>query len=74
MMSVIMYIYNLNTVLSTCHFISCLTLILKLQTFVAISESPFFASLNVGYPQVIIVDESYEVRFSRADLGIHTGP
>ena len=46
----------------------------ELQTSVAVSESPFLASLNVGYPQVIIVDEGYEVRVSRADLGVHSGP
>lgn len=44
------------------------------QTFVAVSESPFLACLNVGYPQVVIVDEGYEVRVSWADLGVHAGP
>lgn len=40
----------------------------------AVSESPFLAGLNVGDPQVVIVDEGYEVRVSRADLGVHAGP
>lgn len=44
------------------------------QTFVAVSESPFLARLDVGYPQVVIVDEGYEVRISGADLGVHACP
>lgn len=39
-----------------------------------ISEPPFLASLNVGYPQVVIVDKGDDVGVSRADLGVHTGP
>lgn len=46
----------------------------SLQTFVAVSESPFLASLNVGYPQVVVVDEGYKIRVSWADLGVHAGP
>lgn len=46
----------------------------NLVTFVTVSESSFLAGLNVGYPQVVIIDESYEVRVSRANLGVHTGP
>lgn len=46
----------------------------SIQTFVAVSESPFLARLDVGYPQVVIVDEGYEVRISRADLGVHACP
>lgn len=40
----------------------------------AVSESPFLIGLNVGNPQVIIVDEGYEVRISGADLWVHTSP
>lgn len=43
-------------------------------TFVTVSESPLLARLDVGYPQVVIVDEGYEVRISRADLGVHACP
>ena len=43
-------------------------------TFVAESESPFLSSLNVGNPQVVVVDEGYEVGVSGADLGVHAGP
>lgn len=46
----------------------------NLLTFVAVSESPLLARLDVGYPQVVIVDEGYEVRISRADLGVHACP
>lgn len=46
----------------------------SLQTFVAVSESPFLARLDMGYPQVVIVNEGYEVRISRADLGVHACP
>lgn len=45
-----------------------------LHTFVAVSESPFLSSLNVSYPQVVIVDEGYEVGVPRADFGVHAGP
>lgn len=40
----------------------------------AVSEPPFLASLNVGDPQVVIVDEGHEVGVSGADLGVHAGP
>lgn len=40
----------------------------------AVRESPFLACLNVGYPQVIVVDKGYKVWISGADLGVHTGP
>lgn len=36
-------------------------------------ESPLLARLNVGYPQVVVVDEGYKIRVSGADLGIHPG-
>lgn len=45
----------------------------KWVTFVTVSEPPFLARFNIGYPQVIIIDKSYEVGVSRADLGVHTG-
>lgn len=44
------------------------------QTFVAEGESSLLSSLQMGHPQVIVVDEGYEVRISRADLGIHACP
>lgn len=37
-------------------------------------EPPFLAGLDVGDPQVVIVDEGYEVGISRTDLGVHTRP
>lgn len=46
----------------------------SLQTFVAESESPLLSSLEVSDPQVVIVDEGYEVRISGADLGVHACP
>lgn len=45
-----------------------------IPTFMAICESPFLARLDVGYPQVIVVDKGYKVGVSGADLGVHTGP
>lgn len=47
---------------------------MKTQTFVAKSESPFLAGLDVGDPQVVIVDEGYEVGVSGTDLGVHARP
>lgn len=47
---------------------------LSLPTFVAVGEPPLLARLDVGYPQVVIVDKGYEVRVSRANLGVHAGP
>lgn len=44
------------------------------QTFVAEREPPFLAGLDVGDPQVVIVDEGYEVGISRTDLGVHARP
>lgn len=43
-------------------------------TFVTIAESPLFPSLDVGHPQVVVVDEGDEVRFSSRDLRVHAGP
>lgn len=46
----------------------------RIQTFVAVGESPFLPRLDVGYPQVVVVDEGYEVGVCGADLGVHAGP
>lgn len=46
----------------------------QLHTFVAVGEPPLLAGLDVGNPQVVIVDEGDEVRVSRADLRVHAGP
>lgn len=37
-------------------------------------ESPFFAGLDVGDPQVVVVDEGYEVGISGTDLWVHACP
>lgn len=47
---------------------------MKSQTFVAKREPPFLAGLDVGDPQVVIVDEGYEVGISRTDLWVHACP
>lgn len=63
--------------MNTWHFIARFKISDKaksLQTFVAESESPLLSSLEVSYPQVVIVDEGYEVRIPGADLGIHARP
>lgn len=52
----------------------CRKLQVKGQTFVAKRESPFFAGLDVGDPQVVIVDEGYEVGISGTDLWVHACP
>lgn len=52
----------------------CGKLLIKSQTFVAKRESPFLARLDVGDPQVVIVDEGYEVGISRTDLWVHACP
>ena len=72
-----MHFSELKKVLNSEHFIAFLNNSNKIQwtqTFVAESESPLLARLNVGYPQVVVVDEGYEVRVSGADLGVHTCP
>lgn len=46
-------------------------LLIKSQTFVAKCESFFLARLDIGNPQVVIVDEGYEVGISRTDLWVH---
>lgn len=43
-------------------------------TSVAEGQPPLLACLNVGYPQVIAVDEGEEGGVGRADLGVHPGP
>lgn len=52
----------------------CGKLLMKGQTFVAKSESPFLAGLNVGDPQVIVIDEGYKVGIGRTDLWVHARP
>lgn len=42
-------------------------------TFVAEGESPFFHRLNVGHPDVTVVNEADEVGIHRADFGVHAG-
>lgn len=40
-------------------------------TFVAEGESPFFPRLNVGHPDVAVVNEADEVGIHRTDFGVH---
>lgn len=40
----------------------------------AVRQSSLLARLYVSYPQVVIVDKSYEVRVSGTELGVHAGP
>lgn len=40
-------------------------------TFVAEGEPPFFTRLNVGHPDVAVVNEADEVGVHRADFGVH---
>lgn len=37
-------------------------------------ESPLFAGLDVGDPQVVIVDKGYEVGIGGTDLWVHACP
>lgn len=43
------------------------------HTFVTVGESLLLSSLDISYPQVVIVHEGDEVGVSRADLWIHAG-
>lgn len=52
----------------------CGKLRIRTRTFVAKRESPFLAGLDVGDPQVVVVDEGYEVGISGADLWVHACP
>lgn len=40
-------------------------------TFVAEGEPPFFTRLNVGHPDVAVVNEADEVGVHQTDFGVH---
>lgn len=43
-------------------------------TFVAEGESPFLPRLNVGHPDVAVVNEADKVGIHRTDFGVHACP
>lgn len=43
-------------------------------TFVAEGQSLFFPRLNIGHPDVVVVNEADEVGIHRTDFGVHSCP